>query len=105
MIFFFFLNFSALNYSPIYLGPHGVFDAHHAEAREPGEDVALVVPVGLAVLHGEIPVRQADGPQAFGGHGLDHFLRHVVAVARAKHLGLAGRRQDLVAPGSRGGEK
>lgn len=31
------------------LGPHGVLDAYDADAGQPGEDVVLAVPVGLAV--------------------------------------------------------
>ena len=30
-----------------YLGPHGILDAHHADAGELIEDVVLIVPVGL----------------------------------------------------------
>lgn len=81
------------------LWPHGVLDAHDADAGQPGEDVVLAVPVGLAVGGREVPVRQADGPQALRGHGLDHLLHHVVPVPRAEHLGLAAGREDFVAPG------
>lgn len=81
------------------LRSHRVLDAHNADASESGEDIVLTVPVGLTIGSGEISVREADGPQALRGHGLNHLLHHVVSVPWSEHLGLTVGREDFVAPG------
>lgn len=95
------LSSASFHMGPTNLWSNGVFNAHHADAGESSEDVIFTVPVWLALRGSEIPVRQADGPQALGGHGLDHFLHHVVSVPWAKHFGLPVCGQDFIAPGRR----
>jgi len=88
--------------TPAYLRPDGVLYAHHADGDEVVEDEALVAPHGLG-RGGEVPVRHADGPQAGAGHGLDHLLNHLVAVAWPEDARLAHLAEDAVTPGGVGG--
>lgn len=81
------------------LGSHGILDAHHADAGESSEDIVFAVPVGLPLGGRKVSVSKADGPQALRGHGLDHFLHHVVSVPGAKHLGVAVCSQNFITPG------
>lgn len=81
------------------LGSHRILDAHHADASESGEDIVFVVPVRLPLGGGKVSVSEADCPQALWGHGLDHFLDHIVSVPGAKHLALAVCHQDFITPG------
>ncbi|TNN46162.1 hypothetical protein EYF80_043629 [Liparis tanakae] len=83
-----------------YLGAHRVLDAHHGDAGEAGEDVGLVLPVGLSVGGAEVSVSEADGAQPLRRHRLNHSLHQVVLVPGLKGLGLAADGQDLTAPGS-----
>ena len=80
------------------LRSHGVFNAHDADAGQSAEDVIFIVPVRFTIGGGEISVCKADGPQALWGHGLNHFLNHVISVPWAEHLGLAICCQDFIAP-------
>ena len=84
---------------PTDLGPDGVLDAHDADAHEVGEDVGLVLPVGLG-RGGQVAVRHADGAQALARHRLDHLLHHLVAVPRPEDARLAHLVEDAVAPGA-----
>lgn len=81
------------------LRSHRVLNAHNTNAGESSEDIIFTVPVRLPLRGRKISVSKADGPQALGGHGLDHFLDHVVPVPGAKHLGLTICCQDFITPG------
>jgi len=81
-----------------YLRSDGVLDAHHHDAGQVVQDVILIVPVGLAGLGREVPVRHADGAQALAGHGLDHLTHHLVAVLGAEGARLPLAIEDVRAP-------
>ena len=85
-----------------YLGPHGVLDAHHADAGEVVENVVLVVPVGLRPA-GEVAEGHTDGAQPITGHGLNHFLHHLIPITGPEDPGLTCPVKDFAAPGAGGG--
>lgn len=76
-----------------YLRADWILDANHSDADKVGDDVGLILPVGLWA-GGQVPVGHADGAEAVTGHGLDHVLHHLVPVPRSEGTCLPTRTQD-----------
>lgn len=81
-----------------YLWPNRVLNAHHTNAGESSQDICLIIPIGLPVWNREVPVGNADGPQALRSHGFNHLFDHVIPISRPEVSGIAIAWQDFTAP-------
>lgn len=76
-----------------YLRPDWILDANHSDADKVGDDVGLILPVGLRAGW-QVPIGHTDGAEAVTGHGLDHVLHHLVPVPRSEGTSLPPSTQD-----------
>jgi hypothetical protein len=69
------------------LGPHRILNTNDTQAGEIGDDVLLVLPIGLVVNVNlidvglawyKVPVSDRDRPEAIACHRLDHILHQPV---------------------------
>lgn len=81
----------------MYLWPYRVFNANNTDAGQVRQDVVLVVPVRLGAA-GEVSESHTDGSQPITGHGLNHFLHHLVPVTRPEDPGFSSCIEDPGTP-------